>query len=95
MSLEVRWTEEAEFTFDHIVTLIQNGWGSQAALNFRNKTRKTLIVISTFPLSFQAAGIDEVRKTVITSQTAVFYEIYPDHVTLLYFWDNRQNPLFI
>jgi plasmid stabilization system protein ParE len=95
MSLEVRWTEEAEFTFDHTVTLIQHGWGSQAALNFRIKTRKTLTIISTYPLSFQSSGIEGVRKAVITSQTSVFYEIFADHVTLLYFWDNRQNPLFI
>ena len=93
MSLEVRWTEEAEFTFDHIVILIQNGWGNQAALNFRVKTRKILSVMSIFPLSFQATDIDEVRKAAITPQTSVFYEIHPDHITLLYFWDNRQNPL--
>lgn len=94
MGLEVRWTEEAEYTFDHIVTIIQNGWGDQSAVKFRDKTKKTLAVISTQPLSFPESGIHLVRKAVITRQTSVFYEVLSDRVMLLYFWDNRQNPLW-
>ena len=94
MIKEVRWTEEAEFTFDHIVTFINNGWGIGPSAKFRQKTIRTLNVISSHPESFPEAGIDNVRKAVITRQTTLFYEIFPEHIMLLYFWDNRQNPLF-
>jgi|GEM_PF-6860674 hypothetical protein len=35
MSLEVRWTEEAEFTFDHIVSFIQQYWGERPADRYK------------------------------------------------------------
>ncbi len=39
MSLEVRWTEEAEFTFDHIVSFIEDQWGEKSSEKFINKTK--------------------------------------------------------
>ena len=36
MSLEVRWTEEAEYTFYTIVDFIDERWGALPAEKFRN-----------------------------------------------------------
>jgi plasmid stabilization system protein ParE len=95
MSLEVRWTEEAEFTFDHIVSLIQDRWGTQSSNKFINKTKNTLLNISRQPFLFPESGIENVRKAVITKQSSAFYEVYPTHIMLVFFWDNRQYPLFV
>lgn len=95
MTLEVRWTNEAEFTFDHIVTYIRDNWGSNASERFIIKTRKLLNSISRQPFLFPESGVDNVRKAVITKQSSVFYEIYPDNILLIFFWDNRQDPLFV
>lgn len=95
MTLEVRWTKEAEFTFDHIVTYIRDNWGSNASERFIIKTRKLLNSISRQPFLFPESGVDNVRKAVITKQSSVFYEIYPDNILLIFFWDNRQDPLFV
>jgi len=37
MKLDVRWTDEAEFTFDQIVNFINGGWGENAEIRFRDK----------------------------------------------------------
>jgi plasmid stabilization system protein ParE len=95
MGLEVRWTEEAEVTFDHIVSFIQDRWGIQSSNKFINKTKNTLLNISLQPLLFPESGIENVRKAVITKQSSVFYEVYPNHIMLVFFWDNRQDPLFV
>jgi len=95
MSIEVRWTEEAEFTFDNIVSLIQMRWGTQSSDKFINKTKNILVNISEQPFMFPESGIDNVRKAVITKQSSVFYEIYSTHIMLVFFWDNRQDPLFV
>ena len=94
MSLEVRWAKEAEFTFDNIVSLIKNNWGEQSSDKFTLKTKKILNSISLHPFMFPESGIDNVRKAVITKQTSLFYEVFPDMILLVFFWDNRQDPLF-
>jgi plasmid stabilization system protein ParE len=93
MSLEVRWTEEAEYTFDCIFSFIVLRWGDKAALKFKDKTKRTILNISQQPLIFPECGVDNVRKGVITKQSSVFYEV-TTHISLVYFWDNRQDPLF-
>jgi plasmid stabilization system protein ParE len=95
MNLEVRWTTEAEFTFDHIVSFIQDQWGIKSSDKFINKTKNILLNISRQPFLFPESGIENVRKAVITKQSSVFYEIHPNHIMLVSFWDNRQDPLFI
>jgi plasmid stabilization system protein ParE len=94
MSLEVRWAKEAEFTFDSIVSLIKNNWGEQSSDRFILKTKKVLNSISQHPFMFPESGIDNIRKAVITRQSSVFYEVYSDKILLVFFWDNRQDPLF-
>ncbi|MBS1526104.1 MAG: type II toxin-antitoxin system RelE/ParE family toxin [Bacteroidetes bacterium] len=94
MGLEVRWTEKAEFTFDHIVSFIENNWGKNSSEKFINKTAKLLLSISVHPFLFPESGIDNVRKAVITRQTSLFYEVHADRIMLVFFGDNRQDPLF-
>jgi plasmid stabilization system protein ParE len=94
MNLEVRWTEEAEFTFDHIVSFINDNWGNKSSEKFISKTTKLLSSISAHPFLFPESDITGVRKAVITKQTSVFYEIYTNRIMLVFFWDNRQDPLF-
>lgn len=41
-----------------------------------------------------ALGADpNVRFGLITSQVSIVYKIHPNHIYLLYFWDNRQQPI--
>jgi len=94
MALEVRWTDEAEVTFDVIVTFIDEGWGELAANKFLNKAKRILISISQQPLLYPESAIGNVHKAVITKQTSLFYEVYDNRIILLFFWDNRQDPLF-
>jgi hypothetical protein len=45
---------------------------------------------------FKASVIDiNVRQGFITKQTSVIYEVHQTHILILYFWDNRQDPIII
>jgi plasmid stabilization system protein ParE len=94
MLLEIRWTEEAEYTFDTILIFIEERWGKSSVEKFKSTLKTSLLNISHHPLMFPESGIENVRKAVITKQTSVFYEVNPDRIVLLFFWDNRQDPLF-
>lgn len=91
--MQIIWAPEAEETFDSIITFITENWGSSASRNFVKKTGKRLKSISSMPLIFQETELPNVRKAVIVPQCSVFYEIHENYIGLLFFWDNRQDPL--
>ncbi|RBQ04888.1 type II toxin-antitoxin system RelE/ParE family toxin [Pedobacter miscanthi] len=93
MSLTVVWTDEAKETFDAIFSFILDKFSEQSAKKFLKQTNKILSIIKVQPEIFEASISDQFRKGKITNQTSVFYEIEDDQIRLLFFFDNRQEPL--
>jgi plasmid stabilization system protein ParE len=91
--MQVIWAPEAEETFDAIYTHILNKWGTQPSANFIKKTKKLLKSISVMPNMFPETKFPNIRKAVIVPQSSLFYEVHSEHIGLLFFWDNRQEPL--
>lgn len=94
MSLAVFWTEEATYTFDSIVLFIENKWSKKDAEKFVRHSHKTLNLIADQPYMYKASLNNNVRQAIITKQTSMFYEIHQEFITVLFFWDNRQEPAF-
>ncbi|MDT3402739.1 type II toxin-antitoxin system RelE/ParE family toxin [Mucilaginibacter terrae] len=49
MSLSVAWTDEAQGTFQQIISLIEDKWGSTPAQKFVQSVQKTILLIQTQP----------------------------------------------
>ena len=94
MNLAVFWTDDAKITFDSIVVFIESKWSTKEAENFVRHTQKVLKLISDQPYMYKASINNNVRQAVITKQTSIFYEVHHEFITILYFWDNRQEPAF-
>ena len=94
MSLAVFWTDEAHETFDSIVLFIETKWTTKESATFVKHAQKVLNLIAGQPYMYKASINNSVRQAVITKQTSVFYEVHHDFITVLYFWDNRQEPAF-
>ncbi|MBS1504707.1 MAG: type II toxin-antitoxin system RelE/ParE family toxin [Bacteroidetes bacterium] len=96
MSLEIVFTDDASEMLLSITRLIESKWGSKQANKFLSKTYKTIDLISKQPYLFKASLINEnVRICILTKQTSFFYEIHDSKIIILFFWDNRQDPIFI
>jgi plasmid stabilization system protein ParE len=93
MSLPIFWTDEAKETFDAIFFFILDKFSEQSAKKFLKQTNKILQIIKVQPEIFEASILDQCRKGRITDQTSVFYKIQDDQIRLLFFFDNRQDPL--
>lgn len=93
MSLPVYWTGEAKETFDAIVYFTKELWGEKEAGKFIKRTQELLSTIASQPYLFKASIAENVRKGLISKQIAVFYEVNADSITILFFWDNRQEPI--
>lgn len=94
MSFQIRTSPRSKFTSKSVYNFINNKFGNRAANEFILKTEKTLKLIAEYPYMFKASGIaDNIRIGFITKQTSLVYMITDDAIYLLYFWDNRQEPI--
>ncbi len=66
MAKEVRWTKEAEETFDIVVSYLQAKWTDKEVSNFINATSKTIFYISENPLLFRASKKHRIREALVT-----------------------------
>jgi plasmid stabilization system protein ParE len=93
MNLAISWSDEAIETFDAIVLFIEKKWSERQAKIFIKQTQKIFSLISDYPYMYKASISSNVRQAFITKQTSVYYEIHKTHITILFFWDNRQEPI--
>jgi plasmid stabilization system protein ParE len=93
MSLVVAWTEDAQETFQHTINQIETKWGIRSAEKFSRDTNKIINTITKQPYLFKASFSQNVRQAFISKQTSMFYEVHSAHITILFFWDNRQKPI--
>lgn len=93
MTLAVAWTDEAKETFEHTVSQIETKWGVPSAKKFVTGAHKTINIIAIQPYMFKESPAENIRQAFITKQTSMFYEVHTFHITILFFWDNRQEPL--
>ena len=92
--MEVFWTTKADIIFEVITDSIEAQFGKKAALKFVLKVNSIVGMIEKFPFLFKSSSkFYNVRKATINKQCSLFYEINNATIYLLYFWDNRQNPI--
>ena len=94
MSFEIRFSPQAEETFEAVIIQLEQRWGDKYVSDFKNKVYKSLDIIVTNPFIYPVAPENsELRKCVIHKNTSVYYSIKDEFVEIHYFWDNRQEPL--
>ncbi len=94
MGYNIIFSNEASETFESIGQQIQVRWGEKEVNEFRKRTYKVTEIISKFPLIFQQVhNRENVRKAFIHKSCSMFYRIGDTYIEILFFWDNRQEPM--
>ncbi|WP_259068930.1 type II toxin-antitoxin system RelE/ParE family toxin [Mucilaginibacter sp. X4EP1] len=95
MIFELKFTPEAEETYDSLTSQLQERWGDQFAIKFETKVLKALEAISVSPYLYPIIEEStEVRRCVLHKNCSMLYKVFDDVVLIVCFWDNRQDPLF-
>lgn len=95
MNLEVKFTPEAEETFDLMILQIKNKWGESVVVNLENKILNSLSLISKNPFIHSVVfEQSEIRKCVLHKNCSMLYRVNNDIIEVICFWDNRQDPAF-
>ncbi|MDO3640385.1 type II toxin-antitoxin system RelE/ParE family toxin [Mucilaginibacter sp. L3T2-6] len=96
MHLDVFFSAEAEDTFESIAQQIESRWGEKEKNEFRRRVYEVTEIVGKFPLIFKAANkTKDVRKAFIHRNCSMFYKVVETHIEVLFFWDNRQDPMFL
>ena len=94
MSYTIYWTDEAHETFDTIVLTIEKEWGIKQAGIFVKRVQQISTLIAEQPYLFRASITHNLRQAIISKQTSMFYEVKETSINILFFLNNRQEPLF-
>jgi len=96
MTYEVVISEAATETFQDIRIQVENRWGAKYADQFEERIAHVLEIISSTPFVFKSIAFDvNIRKAFIHRNCSMFYEIDGPIIIILFFWDNRQDPIFL
>ena len=95
MSFHIVFSEFALESFADIKTQINTRWGYAVVMEFEQRTAKVLAIIQNSPFIYKSVSSDpNVRKAFIHRNCSMFYQIKDDNVSILFFWDNRQDAIF-
>ncbi|OKS84732.1 type II toxin-antitoxin system RelE/ParE family toxin [Mucilaginibacter polytrichastri] len=94
MGLQILYTPRSRETLVSVYNFIKDKFGAPSADKFVVKADKIIVLIAEQPFMFKATNIDEnIRIGFITKQTSLFYRVTESSIHLLFFWDNRQEPV--
>ena len=92
--MQIIWSKNAQITFEAVVVYLEDNFGVNIAKKFIAKTNSSIQVIASFPNLYKAISFKQnVRKATISKICSFYYEVNEDTIVILYFWDNRQEPI--
>lgn len=89
---KVVWSEEAVENLKGIIQYLEENWTEREIRKFAMKLEKQISIIKLQPLSFPKARNFDVRRSVLTKQTTIYYNVYQDILRIVSIFDNRQSP---
>lgn len=85
-------TEEAEVSLDEIIEYLRENWNQTVIDKFLSNIQVTIQRIQKFPRSFPVSAFVDVQRALVSKQIVMLFKIENETLTILLFWDARQNP---
>lgn len=87
------WSDRALEDLQNIIKYLEEEWSQREIRNFAKRLDRRLEVISTSPRLFpKTAKRKNIRRSVLTKHTVIYYEIKERIVTVVALFDPRQHP---
>lgn len=95
MAFLIKWTAEAQITFDSNINYLQESWSEREVRNFVHQTQRIISIIEKEPLRFRpSAKSNDIRRAPVNRYITLYYKVYngKKEIILLTFWHNKQQP---
>jgi plasmid stabilization system protein ParE len=87
------WSDRAITDLKNIIDYLTKNWTRREIQNFSRRLDKRLDLISVNPNLFpRTTKRKNVRKSVLTKHTVIYYKTESNVVTIVTLFDPRQNP---
>jgi plasmid stabilization system protein ParE len=87
------WSDRALADLQNIINYLTENWTPKETQNFARRLDKRLDIIATSPGLFpKTTKRKNVRRSVLTKQTVIYYETRENIINIVTFFDPRQNP---
>lgn len=95
MHYEIKFTLEAEYTFDALSLQLLKRWGERYVKRFESRVSKALDTLRKTPFLYPIVVEEtQIRKCIVHKNCSILYIVEEKIVTIICFWDNRQEALF-
>ena len=95
MNYDVIFSREAEQTLGKIKEQINSRWGKHQVIKFEKRVEEVINLIAQSPFVYKSTShFPNVHKGFVHRNCSIFYKIDDTIVTVLFFIDNRQDPIF-
>lgn len=89
---EVIWSKRAKTDLISIVDYLEQNWTEKEVANFFRKLDKHISTIQNQPNAFPASPQNNVRRSVLSKQTTIYYHVLKNSVRIVTLFDTRQRP---
>lgn len=87
------WSDEALESLKSILDYLEQRWTERETGNFVELLEHQLMLIRNNPYLFPLSDrFMDLRRSVLSSQTTIFYRIIGNEIHLISLFDNRQDP---
>ncbi|WP_370576782.1 type II toxin-antitoxin system RelE/ParE family toxin [Mucilaginibacter sp. AK015] len=96
MNLEIRFTSEAEDTYEALVSQLKGRWGDRFVAKLESRITESLNIISSSPYLYPVIDeTNDIRRCNLHKNCSMLYRVNDHDILIVCFWDNRQEPLFM
>lgn len=89
----ILWSDEALKNLKTIINYLETNWSEKELKQFAKLLDERLILIKSNPYLFPKINHSiEIRRSVLSKQTSIYYQIVEHTIRLAALFDNRQNP---
>ncbi len=89
---EVVWSKRAMTDLKDIIHYLESNWSEKEISHFFRKLDSQITVIQNQPHAFPATKNKNLRRSVLSEQTTIYYSISQDTVRIVALFDTRQSP---
>ena len=89
---KIIWTPASVESFEEVIDYLERKWTEREIEKFINKTEIVIRYIAEKPFMFRKTNKKNIRETLVPEHNLLVYKIYPNHISLITFWDTRQHP---
>ncbi len=90
---KIQWSDRAVSDFKNIIAYLNNNWSDKEVRSFVGKLDKRLNLIAINPRLFPRTKMKaNIRRSVLTKQTVIYYKYTVDAVQIIALFDTRQDP---